>query len=185
MRLRSWWKAQGLVTVFVSCLVLSLAVLVAALVSNPKRDSALVLGTPQDCLRVSNAKQCESIVEMALEIHARTAPRFADQERCAFEFGWDGCRAVTQFGNASFSPNVAVIVAVHDGLKNSKDIVPLYVGSPTASDHSAERGTRVYFRGRLVGYWQSNRFGGAAISTMVDLAGNPVTGSWVRKLRQR
>jgi len=172
------------IAAFLAGLTFCVIILLFTVITYTKPDFALVLATPQDCLRTSDAASCRAVVENALKIHARFAPRFADPTLCELQFGQGECREVTWAGAAYFAPKIAVIVAARDSMSDPKSMVPLYVGPRAASGRDTQAGARVFYRGRAVGVLRSKRFAGADISMLVDLKGQALTNEWVRKKRQ-
>jgi hypothetical protein len=177
MDVRVWMKEWGALTLVGGLLCVCVVAVIAFVMTYRERDNALVLATAQDCLRVSDPGECRMFVDRALEIHARYAPRFPLMRMCEQDFGEGACREIGLYGDVFFAPKVVAIVAARHELTIPTGIVPVYAGPPSSSD-------RVYFRGKPVGRFLSRRFGGAEISSMLDLDGQPVTGAWVHKLRK-
>src|SRR5689334_22711278 len=89
-------ESEGGRTAFIVALALlgvAVVAIVIALFLRREPDYALVLATPQDCLRAFDDAKCRRIVALAMEVHASTAPRFDDQNVCAMQFG-GACTAI-------------------------------------------------------------------------------------------
>jgi len=163
------------------CLVTAVLVLV---LNHHSADYALVLVTGDDCRRYFDDTECHAIVSKAQTAHADTAPRFGNLETCALVFGAGRCDQVSEnnIQLKTLSPALAAIA-----LSRSKDvIVPLYVGplSEQGPD-AAQRGRTVYFNQKRVGRLAESIMGGAALPTLSDDNGNPVTSDALRALARR
>jgi uncharacterized protein YgiB involved in biofilm formation len=175
-------RDYGLAVFVIVLVVVAFAVLAGAL-WHREPDTALVLATRQDCLRAFDAKQCRAIVDAALEIHARTAPRFLSRSTCELSFGSGACREMSDgIAGHIFLPEVAAILASREGDDDEGQLLPLYFGPKREKGNGLE-GRRVYYRGLAAGVLSDVRFGGAEISRIVDLNGKPITASTVKKLR--
>ena len=180
----TFWSRNGL-AVFGGALALVAMLVVAGALWHRPSDAAVVLATSNDCLRVFDAATCRTVVGESMAFHARTAPRFMDRRLCAMTYGEDGCREVPGLGSAppAYVPNIAVILSTRAKAGESQVFVPLYFGRPRAGE-TAETGRRVFYRGRAVGDFMENKFGGARISRVNDLSGQPFTSANVRRLRR-
>jgi uncharacterized protein YgiB involved in biofilm formation len=166
--------------VLISLIVIAFVAIVVAVVVRREPDYALVLATPQDCLRAFDDAKCRDIVARAMAIHTATAPRYATQELCALEFGADGCTSFTSLNDTFFAPSAAAIVVDREKLDDPKGMVPLYYGS---RDQGNETGRQVSYRGLAVGKLRIGRFGGASMSILADLKGRPLTSESIKALR--
>ena len=167
--------------VLLTLLVVGFVAIVVAVVMRREPDFALVLATPQDCLRSFDETKCRDIVSRASEIHAATAPRFDDPQVCAMQFGPGACTSVALLNASFFAPSIAAIVVAKGKIDDPKAMVPLYFGSRDTGDQND--GRRVYYRGLAVGILYGKRFGGAAISVLTDLAGKPLTSETIKRIR--
>ena len=155
--------------------------IVVAVFMRREPDYALVLATPQDCLRAFDDTKCRAIVARAMEVHAASAPRFDDERLCQMQYGAGGCTPVAVLNASFFAPSIAAIVIARGKVDDPKAMVPLYfAGHPTARDQD---GRRVYYRGLAVGILRDKRFGGAPISVLTDLDGKPLTSAVIKRLR--
>ena len=166
--------------VIVALLIVSAIAIVTAVIMRREPDYALVLATPQDCLRAFDDTKCRAIVAKAMEVHASTAPRFADQRVCEMQFGAGNCTPAAGFGTTFYLPSIAAIVLVRGNTDDPRGMLPLYFD---ANDDGKADGRRVVFHGHTVGILHDKRFGGAPISVLTDLTGKPVTSAMVKRLR--
>jgi uncharacterized protein YgiB involved in biofilm formation len=154
--------------------------IVVAVFMRREPDYALVLATPQDCLRAFDDTKCRAIVARAMEVHAASAPRFDDGNVCEMQFGAGGCTPVALLNASFYAPSIAAVVIARGKVDDPKAMVPLYFsGRPTAE----QDGRRVYYRGLAVGILRSKRIGGAPISVLTDLDGKPLTSDTIKRLR--
>jgi len=159
-------------------LAVAFVAIVVAVIMRREPDYALVLATPQDCLRAFDDAKCRAIVARATEVHASTAPRFDDQSLCEMQFGT--CTSVTLLNASFYAPNIAAIVIARGKVDDPKAMLPLYFsGRPSGQ----EDGRRVNYQGRVIGILRNKRFGGAPISILTDLAGKPLTSETIKRLR--
>lgn len=142
-------------------------------------DYALVLATPQDCLRAFDDAKCRAIVAQAMEVHAATAPHATDLATCEMQYGSGNCLSARASGAAVYVPAIAAIVLTRVNGGKERQMVPFYFDSRDSSD---EQGRRVLFHGRIVGILRGKRFGGTGISMMTDLTGKPITSEAIRNL---
>ena len=179
-----FWRRYG-TTLFGGALALIAVSVVAGALWHKPADSALVIATSGDCLRVFDAGICQQIVDASLEIHARTAPRYLDETLCALSYGADGCRAIAGRAGApaAFVPQIAVILSTRAKADGPQVLLPLYFGPPRAHETLAT-GRRVFYRGIAVGEFSQNKFGGAQLSRVNDLSGHPLSSADVRRLRR-
>ncbi len=175
---RSW----GLIA-FVALLVVGVVAIVAALIFRSEPDFALVFAAPQDCLRAYSDAKCREIVARAVAIHGTSAPRYGDQRICELDYGEGECTPVAAMGGSFFAPGVAAIVIARGAIDDPAGMVPLYFGPPNSTAKSDD-GRRVYYHGMAVGILRDKRFGGAPISVLTDLAGQPLTSDAVRRMRR-
>jgi hypothetical protein len=113
------------------------------------------------------------------------APRFLSSRLCALTYGEEGCREIPGLagGPPAFVPQIAVILATHPNAGELQVLLPLYFGPPSARETMAT-GRRVFYRGMAVGDFLENKFGGARISRVNDLSGQPISSADVRRLRR-
>lgn len=163
----------------VAVLLIAVVAILAALITRREPDFALVLATPQDCLRAFDDTKCREVVARAVAIHAATAPHFSDARVCEMEFG--ACTPIAALNTTFFAPNVAAIVIAKGQVDDPKAMIPLYFGSRGADDR--RDGRRVYYHGLAVGILYSKRFGGAAISTLTDMSGKPLSSEMIKRMR--
>lgn len=164
---------QWLVAGGVSIAVLAI---VAALMLQRRPDFAVVLATPQDCLRAFDDATCREIVQSALRTHYRMAPQYAEEATCELAFGHGGCieipRELRRQGR--FVPTLVAILAPGAKSRDLSGLVPLYAAQDSSRrDKGVAR--RVYFAGTEVGRMSSQRYGGAEITQVRDRSGQPVT----------
>jgi hypothetical protein len=161
--------------------VIAVAVVVAALWHTPPKN-VLVLATDRDCARRFDEATCGKIVDAALRIHVKTAPRFLNRRTCELAFGAGECREIEQKPASMFVPEIAVILAAHDAEPDG--LLPLHFG-PSGEAPAADGSRRVYYGGVAVGSMLTVRFGGARLPRVADLKGVPMTIGRVEKLRKR
>jgi len=141
-----------------------------------------VLATRKDCLRAFDNATCEGIVDAALKIHVKSAPRFFERRMCELSFGEGQCRAIAQVPSTVYVPDVAVILAARGA--DASGLLPLYLGR--SGEKAGEDGSRrVYYRGNAIGLLSDIRFGGAQISRVADFKGAPITVTEVERLLHR
>lgn len=185
MTASSWWREQYL-SIAVGALVAAAVVAIGVgMFFHRGNDNALVMATAQDCLRIATPETCTSYVEKSTDVHARYAPRFPLVDMCENEFGSGGCMEVQLYGAASWAPRIAAIIIDRDATNDASSFVPVYVRPSRSRGKQEAQNTPVWFKGRTVGTLVSRRFGGAAISSMLDTDGNAVSNGWVRRLRGR
>jgi len=141
-----------------------------------------VLATRHDCLRAFDGDMCEALVNAALKIHVKSAPRFFERSTCELSFGQGRCRAIAQIPSTVFVPDVAVILAAHGSA--AEGLLPAYVG-PSGEKPAPNGARRIYYRGSPIGMLSDVRFGGAEISRVADLKGTPMTVEAVERLLKR
>ncbi|MBI1211125.1 MAG: DUF1190 domain-containing protein [Alphaproteobacteria bacterium] len=166
--------------VVIALLIAAFVAIVVALIMRRDTDYALVLATPQDCLRAFDETKCRAIVARAMEIQASTGPRFDDQRVCEMQYGFGNCMPATVLNQAFYTPGVAAIVLARGLVDDPNGMIPLYFDS---GDKGGAQGRRVLFRGRPIGILRDKRFGGAAISVLTDLSGKPLTSKAIKRLR--
>ena len=171
-------RSYALIAV-VAVLLIAVVAIVTALIVRREPDFALILATPQDCLRAFDDTKCREIVARAVTIHAATAPRFNDAGLCEMEYG--ACTPVVVLNATFFAPGIAAIAIAKARVDDPKAMIPLYFGSRDADNR--QDGRRVYYHGLAVGILYDKRFGGAAISTLTDIAGKPLSSEAIKKLR--
>ena len=169
--------------VLVVLLVSAFVAIVAGVVLRREPDFALVLATPQDCLRAFDDAKCREIVSRALAVHAESAPRFGDQRICELDYGDGGCTQVSLMNAVFFAPAVAAIVIARGANDDPAGMVPLYFEAGDKTGAQGD-GRRVFFHGLAIGILHDKRFGGAAISVLTDLQGKPLTSEAVRRIRR-
>jgi uncharacterized protein YgiB involved in biofilm formation len=168
--------------IFGGVLALFAAVIVVGALLHRAPDNVLVLATRKDCLRAFDNGTCERIVDAALKIHVKSAPRFFERETCELSFGEGRCRAIAQVPSTVYVPDLAVILAARGS--NAGGLLPAYLGrsGEKASDDGSRR---VYYRGTAIGRLSDVKFGGAQISRVADLKGAPLTVGEVERLLKR
>lgn len=156
----------------------------AALVLRPAKNFALVLATPQDCLRAFDDETCRKIVKQAMTIHVKRAPKYRELQTCEMMLGDGACvRAASGPGEAeSYVPAMVAILASREGLNDASSLLPLHEGRGSSGRSDGPR--MVYFAGTPVGKLTSQRFGGAAITQVRDKAGAPITVERLQQLRR-
>jgi uncharacterized protein YgiB involved in biofilm formation len=169
------------VTAFVVVLGLAVVSIAAGVFVHRDGDFALVLATAQDCRRAFDEDKCGAIVANAIAIHTSSAPRYGEQRVCELSHGRDACSPVKVFNATFYAPTVAVVAVARGAGDDAKGMVPLYL---EPKGRAAEDGRRVFFHGIAVGVLHQRQFGGAGISQLTDLAGQPLTSDAVRKLRR-
>jgi uncharacterized protein YgiB involved in biofilm formation len=161
-------------------LIVAVAAIVIALLVRREPDYALVLATPQDCLRAFDDTKCRAIVAHAMDIHAATAPRFDDQRICEMQYGAGNCTPVSMLNAVFYAPAIAAIVIARARAGAKAEMLPLYYDS---ADRGGADGRRVFYAGRAVGILHDKRFGGAAISVLTDLSGKPFSSTAIAHFR--
>jgi len=162
--------------------VLTLFVVVLTLtLTRAKPDYVLVLVTGDDCRRQFSDAECQSIVERAQALHARTAPRFTDLNACALVYGVGRCSALKEDAVTLkiLAPGLAAIALT----RNEDTILPLHYGplSETGTGNAAS-GRSVYFKDRYVGRLAETHFGGAELPVLNDDSGQPLTAEALHRL---
>ena len=185
MTASSVWREQYLSIAVGTLVALVIVAIGVGLLFHRGNDNALVLATAQDCLRIATAETCTSYVEKSTNVHARYAPRFPLADMCENQFGAGGCMQVELYGVSSWAPRIAAIIIDRDATSDASSFVPVYVKPSRVRGKQETQNTPVWFKGRAVGTLVSRRFGGAAISSMLDMDGNAVSNGWVRRLRGR
>jgi uncharacterized protein YgiB involved in biofilm formation len=157
-----------------------------ALLTKDEGKPALVMVTPQDCLRAFNAETCTALVEAALDVHYKHAPRFMSEEQCQLSYRDDPCMRVEAFTNgpATYVPPLVAIVTTREGTRDTKLLLPVYE-KPGQSADLATKAASVYFSGKHVGHLTRVRFGGAGISRLTTASGTSVTEDDISNLRLR
>jgi uncharacterized protein YgiB involved in biofilm formation len=170
------------VIAFVAVLGLSFVAIGASVFFHRDGDFALVLATSQDCRRAFDEGRCGAIVANAIAIHTSSAPRYGEERVCEMTHGQGACSPVKLFNATFYAPTVAVVAVARgaDG-DDTKGMVPLYL-EPKA--RGPQDGRRVFYHGIAVGVLHQRQFGGAGISQLTDLSGQPLTSDAVRKLRR-
>ncbi len=168
--------------IFGSVLALFAGAIAVAAFLHRAPDNVQVLATRKDCLRAFDNATCEQIVDAALKIHLKSAPRFFERRMCEMSFGEGRCRAIAQVPSTVYVPDVAVILAARGA--DATGLLPLYLGrSGEKADENGAR--RVYYRGAAIGTLSDIRFGGAEISRVADFKGTPMTVAEVERLLHR
>ena len=180
----NFWQRYG-TAAFGGALALVVVLIVAAALLRRPSDAALVFATEGDCLRAHNAETCADIEAEALQIHARTAPRFPGRRMCLMMFDDAGCTEVAgSTGQARvYVPQIAVTLMTRPNGTERQVLLPLYFGNAKPNE-TTETGRRVYYRGSVVGVLLQNRFGGAQIPRVKDLSGQPFSSAKVQRLRR-
>lgn len=169
------------VAIFGAVLCAAVVAIAAGVLVRRDPDFALVLATAQDCRRAFDEDKCGAIVANAIAVHTSSAPRYGEQRVCELSHGQDACSPVKVFNATFYAPTVAVVAVARGAGDDAKGMVPLYF---EPKGRAAEEGRRVYFHGIAVGVLHQKRFGGAGISQLTDLTGQPLTSDAVRKLRR-
>ncbi|MEQ1865304.1 MAG: DUF1190 domain-containing protein [Micropepsaceae bacterium] len=169
------------VIAFVSVLGLAIVAIGAGVFFQRDADFALVLATAQDCRRAFDDDKCGAIVANAIAIHTSSAPRYGEERVCEMTHGQGACSPVKLFNATFYAPTVAVVAVARGAGDDAKGLVPLYL-EPKA--RARQDGRRVFYHGIAVGVLHQRQFGGAGISQLTDLAGQPLTSDAVRKLRR-
>lgn len=169
--------------IFGGLLCASVIAIAAGVFVHRDSDFALVLATAQDCRRAFDEDKCGAIVANAIAIHTSSAPRYGEERVCELSHGAGACSPVKLFNSTFYAPTFAV-VAVARGTDDAKSMVPLYLAPQSKGAHNAQEGRRVFYHGIAVGVLHQRQFGGAGISQLTDLTGQPLTSDAVRKLRR-
>ena len=169
------------VIAFVSVLGLAFVAIGAGVFFHRDRDFALVLATTQDCRRAFDEGKCGEIVANAIAIHTSSAPRYGEERVCEMTHGEGACSPVKLFNATFYAPTVAVVAVARGAGDDAKGLVPLYLAPKSKA---SQEGRRVFYHGIAVGVLHQRQFGGAGISQLTDLAGQPLTSDAVRKLRR-
>lgn len=145
---------------------------------------AVVLATPQDCLRAFDDQTCRKVVNRALDVHYRVAPQYTEAATCALAFGADACMEVPRSAQfqGRFIPALAAVLVSPEGLDDASSLVPLHAAR-IASRSDPGKPRKVFFGGTQVGFMTSQRFGGAAITQVRDRSGVPITVERLQRLR--
>ncbi len=169
------------VTAFVVVLGLAVVSIAVGVFVHRDGDFALVLATTQDCRRAFDDAQCGAIVANAIAIHTSSAPRYGEERVCEMTHGQGACSPVKLFNATFYAPTVAVVAVARGAGGDAKSMVPLYLAPKSKA---GQEGRRVFFHGIAVGVLHQRQFGGAGISQLTDLSGQPLTSDAVRKLRR-